>query len=244
LRSSHSPLSPSCPKPVVFEVFPAAVNRASVGVHRRSAGSSGPLVRLSLPRRAMVRGDDRSDPATCRHRCHDHLTVGSSAPTPSTPTSSTPSCSEVQRNSPAQRTSTPLPRPPRCQQLSSNPLHLGLFYPELQRGPAKLTGPTDKHPAASSAAECHSHRRSPPPKPSRRRPVTSVSARRLEATRHLPPSMLELTWPPVPWFLRRSSHRKRATVPPRAWPWRADHAACAHTHTWPWPDLISVSVVN
>jgi hypothetical protein len=59
----------------------------------------------------------------------------------------------------------PLPWPPHRRQLSSNPLHPDLFYPELQRGPAKLTGPTDKHPAATTTSLSAAQLQPPPPRP-------------------------------------------------------------------------------
>jgi hypothetical protein len=77
--------------------------------------------------------NDRNDPAACRHRCRDHLTVGSSTLTPFALASSTLSCSEVQQSSPAQWKSTPPPPLPRnttaavtraAQAASSSPCNL------------------------------------------------------------------------------------------------------------------------
>jgi hypothetical protein len=97
-----SPLSPSYPKPVVFNVFPTAVNRATAGVCHRSANSSGPLVHLSLHRWATVRGEH-------------HVPLPFRKQRPERPCSMPP----------------PLLRPPHHRQLGSDPLRPSLFYPDL-----------------------------------------------------------------------------------------------------------------
>jgi hypothetical protein len=68
--------------------------------------------------------------------------------------------------------------PPHCGQPSPGHLCPGIFYAKLQRGPVDLIGPTDEHPAASSAA----HRRE------RHRPTEAATSLLTRRYGELPPS--------------------------------------------------------